>query len=290
MAHGEEHTTSEPIVVGVDGSAESDRALDWAAAEAVLRRRPLHIVHAVEGRTHRAPFFTSPAKVERVTRAGNSIVDAARERVRARWPDLETTTAVVAEDTPEALRQQSGKAFALVLGGRGRGGFASLLLGSTSLRVAARSAAPVVIVRGKATENGDVVAGIDLGRETDTVLEYAFDAAALRGVRLRIVHAWQMPTTLIDAGYTVEDEEPGPELRGRVAAAHEPFRQRYPDVEVVDEVILAHPVTALTNPSRNASLLVVGAQERRWTAPRLGSTSHGVIHHAHCPVAVVPAR
>jgi nucleotide-binding universal stress UspA family protein len=217
-------------------------------------------------------------------------VAEARERVRERWPGIETTTAVVADETSDALQQEAEGAFELVLGSRGRGGFASLLLGSTSLRMASRSTIPVVIVRGDATGRGEVVAGIDLRKDVGAVLGYAFDAAALHGARLRVVHAWQMSTTLIDAGYTIEDEDAGPELRERLAAACEPLRRRYPRVDAVGEVVLEHPVQALTRPSRAARLLVVGARERRWSAPRLGSTGHGVVHHAQCPVAVVPSR
>lgn len=281
---------SEPIVVGTDGSGESDRAVDWAAAEAALRERPLRIVHAVASRPTRAPLFSPAEKAERLARVGHAVVDAARERVRERWPGIETTAAVVPEETSDALRQEAEGAFELVLGSRGRGGFASLLLGSTSLRTASRSPIPVVIVRGGATGRGEVVAGIDLRKDVGAVLGYAFDAAALRGARLRVVHAWQLSPTLIDAGYTVEDEDAGPELRERLAAACEPLRSRYPRVDAVGEVVLEHPVQALTSLSRAARLLVVGAHERRWSSPRLGSTGHGVVHHAQCPVAVVPSR
>ncbi|TDB90367.1 universal stress protein [Actinomadura sp. 7K534] len=281
---------SEPIVVGTDGSGESDSAVDWAAAEAALRERPLRIVHAVAARPTKTPLFSPAEKAERLARVGQAVVDRARERVRERWPAVETATAVVAEETHEALLRQAEGAFELVLGRRGRGGFASLLLGSTSLRMASRSTVPVVIVRGEATERGEVVAGIDVRRDVDAVLEYAFEAASLRGARLRVVHAWQLSTTLIDAGYTVEDEDAGPELRDRVAAACEPLQRRYPQVDAVGEVVLEHPVQALTRPSRAARLLVVGARERRRGAPRLGSTGHGVVHHAQCPVAVVPSR
>ncbi|TDC64747.1 universal stress protein [Actinomadura sp. GC306] len=281
---------SEPIVVGTDGSGESDRAVDWAAAEAALRERPLRIVHAVPGRSATA-LFAAAEKAGRLARAGHAVVDAAGARVRDRWPDVETTTVVVEDETSDALRRHSEDAFELVLGRRGRGGFASLLLGSTSLRMASRSGVPVVIVRGGEAggeAGAEVVAGIDPRKETGAVLDYAFDAAARRGARLRVVHAWQMSTTLIDAGYTAEDADPGPELRRQVAAACEPLQRRYPQVDAVGQVVLEHPVQALTGPSRTARLLVVGARERRWSSPRLGSTGHGVVHHAQCPVAVVP--
>lgn len=281
---------SEPIVVGTDGSNESDRALEWAAAEAALRERPLHIVHAVESWPYKAPLFLPAETAERMTRAGRLMLTAARERVKERWPDLHTTTTLVADETSQALLDQSGKAFELVLGSRGRGGFASLLLGSTSLRLAGRSTIPVVIVRGDVTDRGEVVVGIDLLHDAGAVLDYAFEAAALRDARLRVVHAWQTVGTLIEAGYAVDAEQIERDLRTQLVEAYKPVRAKYPQVDVVDEVVLEHPVTALSNTSRNARLLVVGAHDRHWNAPQLGSISHGVIHHARCPVAVIPRR
>jgi nucleotide-binding universal stress UspA family protein len=280
---------SETIVVATDGSEESNRALDWAASEAVLRGCLLHIVHAVESRPY-APLSASPKAVERMNRAGQAVLVAALERVHKRWPDLVATTELVAEETPKALWEQSEEAFELVLGCRGRGGFASLLLGSTSLKMAGCSAVPVVIVRGDVADRGEVVVGIDLFRDVDKVLAYAFDTAAVRGARLRVVHAWQTFGTLVEAGYAIDAEQIELDLRNQLIAAYTPMWDKYPQVDVVDELVLEHPVTALSNASRNARLLVVGAHDRRWTAPQLGSISHGVIHHARCPVAVIPSR
>ncbi|GAA1827705.1 universal stress protein [Actinomadura chokoriensis] len=280
---------SEPIVVGIDGSEESDRALQWAAAEAVLRERPLHIVHALETWPYRAPLFVPADTTERMSRIGHRLLTATRERVQERWPGLEVTTDLVSEEPSQALHAQSDKAFELVVGSRGRGGFASMLLGSTSLRVAARPTVPVVIVHGDTADRGEIVVGIDLLRDVGTVLEYAFETAALRDARLRVVHAWQTFGTLIEAGYAIDAEQIELDLRGQVIETYKPLRAKYPRVDVVDEIIMEHPVTALSHASRNARLLVVGAHQRRWTAPQLGSISHGVIHYARCPVAVIPS-
>lgn len=280
---------SEPIVVGIDGSEESDRAVLWAAAEAVLRERPLHIVHALESWPYRAPLFMPAETTERMTRTGHRLLTATRERVQERWRHLEVTTALVSEEPSQALHAQSGQAFELVVGSRGRGGFASMLLGSTSLRVAARPTVPVVIVRGDTGDRGEIVVGIDLLRDVDTLLDYAFESAALRDARLRVVHAWQTFGTLIEAGYAIDGEQIELDLRGQVIETYKPLRAKYPRVDVVDEIIMEHPVTALSHASRNARLLVVGAHQRRWAAPQLGSIAHGVIHHARCPVAVIPS-
>ncbi|TYK43614.1 universal stress protein [Actinomadura decatromicini] len=279
---------SEPIVVGIDGSDEADRALRWAAAEAVLRERPLHIVHAVESWPYKAPVFVPPETPEYLAGAGRRALTAAKESVLERWPGLATTTELVVEEAPRVLRDQSEKAFEVVVGSRGRGGFAGLLLGSVSMRLAGHSAAPVVIVRGDAADRGEVVVGVDLAREAYAVLDYAFDAAAVRGARLRVVHAWQSFGTLVEAGLVIDAEQIELDLRNQVMAAYGPLRAKYPRVDVVDEIVLEHPVTALSNASRHARLVVVGARDRRWNAPRLGSISHGVVHNGQCPVAVVP--
>ncbi|MGI5330591.1 universal stress protein [Actinomadura nitritigenes] len=278
----------ESIVVGVDGSECADRAIDWAADEAVRRNRPLHLVHAVDGSPYRAPLFTPPETVEHLTRLSHRVLDEARERVRRRHPDLQTTTLLLAEYTPKALMAESEKAYELVLGNRGHGGFAGMPLGSTSLRMAARTTVPLVIVRGDADDRGEVVAGLDLTKDEETTLSYAFDAAALHETRLRVVHAWLIYPTYIEAGYAPDDEKVEAEIRKQVRNVIAPWRAKYPQIDVVEEVVIEHPVAALTNASRSARLVVTGAPERSWTAPRLGSISHGAIHHAHCPVAVVP--
>ncbi|HEU5023530.1 MAG TPA: universal stress protein [Spirillospora sp.] len=280
---------SAPIVIGTDGSDGSARALDWAAAEAVSRERPLRIVHAIESRPYMTPLSAQYETTEPMTRAGRTVLAAARERVQERWPDLETTTALVTGESWQALSAQSENAFEMVLGSRGQGDFADLQLGGTSLRVAERSTVPVVIVRGDAADGGEILVGIDPVRDAGAVLGYAFDVAVLHGARLRVVHAWQKLAIFIEAGYTgVEQIEA--DLRKAVIGACRPVQDGYPEVEVVDEIVLEHPVMALSRISQAARLLVVGARDWHWTSPQLGSVSHGVVHHAQCPVAVVPSR
>ncbi len=276
----------EPVVVGVDGSECANRALDWAAGEAARRDRPLRLVHVLDPWPRRIPMFSPPEAVERMAIIGHRVLDTAVERVHRRRPDLETTTRLAAEYTPDALQQEAGHAFELVLGNRGYGGFAGLLLGSTGLRMAARTPVPLIIVRGDAAERGDVVVGLDPAKDEEAALDYAFGAAALRRARLRVVHAWTLfppyEGVLVEKG-TIEAE-----ARKRVAAAVDGRRAAHPRVDVVEEVVNDHPVSALVDASRTARLLVTGAHRRGRAAPRPGSVGHGAVHHAHCPVAIVP--
>ncbi|MGI5330561.1 universal stress protein [Actinomadura nitritigenes] len=282
---------TQPIVVGVDGSEHADRAVEWAASEAGLRHRRLHIVHAVENWPYGAPLFAPAETISLMSRVGHGVLATVAERVREQWPDLEVSTALVSDDAPHGLIEQTAGAFEVVVGHRGLGGFTGLMLGSVSLRMAARCTIPVIIVRGTADEQGEVVVGLDLRKDADAILHHAFDAAALNGASLRVMHAWRVSQTLVEAGFAPDRdkvERVEREFLDRLTAAYTPWQSKYPQVEVVPEVVRAHPVTALSDASLGARLVVVGAHTRSWTAPRLGSAAHGAIHHAHCPVAVVP--
>ncbi|MGI5202435.1 universal stress protein [Spirillospora sp. CA-108201] len=280
---------SAPIVVGTDGSVAASRAVDWAAGEAALRHRRLHIVHAAEIWPYQLRRFTPPDPAERASPAGHAVLLEAEGRARERRPELRVTTALVVNATPDALRDEADKAFELVVGHRGHGGFAGLSLGSVGLRMAGRTAVPLVIVRDGGAGRGEVVVGYDVAEEPGEALRYAFDAAAVRGARLRVVHAWRLSVDMAEAAYAIDEERLNDERRARVIEAYAPLYARYPMVDVVNDVLVGHPVSELVRASRTADLVVVGAHPHRWGLFRLGSIGHGVIHHAECPVAVVGA-
>ncbi|MBO2455201.1 universal stress protein [Actinomadura barringtoniae] len=283
---------SDPIIVGVDGSAPSDRALDWAADEAVRRGLELHIVHAQETWPYSWPFDLPTSLVPgesaaRFDEAVRQMLTAAEERARQGRPDLAVTTELATQSAVEALRERSEKASEVVVGHRGLGGFSSLLLGSVSLRVSERASAPVVIVRGDTfPERREMAVGIDLVDDAPA-LEYAFQTAAVRGARLRVVHAWHIPEWLLDSHKAINLDELEEKARWSVVEAHAPYRRRFPGVEVVEEVPRIHAVEGLVEASMEVDLLVVGRHGKSQRDHRLGSTCHGVVHHAHCPVAVV---
>lgn len=281
-----------PIVVGTDGSTCADRAVEWACDEAALRDRPLHIVHAVEPAPYSYPLLVAPEMAKFLAEAGQRILTAAEKTANARQPGIAVTTELVANTTGPALVDQSARAFELVLGHRGLGGFKSLLLGSVGLWMAGHADGPVVVVRGDAVpEAGEIVVGLGFAEDPAEVLGYAFEVASLRGATLRIVHAWQEPAILVATGYSIDFDKVAEDVRERLGRAQAPWRERYPDVQVIEDVVQGHPVTALCEASRRAAQVVVGAHDHKWfEGPRLGSVSHGVLHHAHCPVAVARGR
>jgi nucleotide-binding universal stress UspA family protein len=282
-----------PIIVGTDGSPRAEIAVLWAAGDAALRARPLRIVHAVERRLYDLPRFPVRGPEDPLTGAGHDLLADAEKLVRERRPDVDVSADLIEDEAGHALQRLATDAFEIVLGNRGHGGFAALLVGSTGLRVAGCTPGPVVIVRGETeARHGAVVAGVDLEGDSAVALEYAFAAAAARGARLRVEHASPAAVLLAQGGYAPGVEEPERLLRARMDEVLAPWRARYPDVEVSAALTPGQPVAVLVEASRAADLVVTGAHGGRRTLPgiRLGSVSHGLIHHAYCPVAVIRAR
>jgi nucleotide-binding universal stress UspA family protein len=290
---------SSSIVVGVDGSGSSTAAVEWAADAAVRQGLPLRIVHvrepwAGEAKPHRDIPDGRADRAEDAVHPGEAVrhedVPAEAARVaRKRAPGLEVTTALVTGTVVASLRAESRTAALVVIGSRGMGGFAELLLGSVGMGLAGHAHGPVVVVRETGVDRrGEIVAGYDASPHAEAALRFALEQAAMCGARLRVVFAWPAPPMspyAIAYGDMVQEvfDAEANRVRERLAV----LRDEYPGVEIRDEVVIGHPVPALTEASRAADLVVVGSRGKGPLASLLGSVSHGVLHHAHCPVAVV---
>jgi nucleotide-binding universal stress UspA family protein len=136
------------IVVGVDGSEHADRALEFAAGEAALREAHLLIVCAWE-----VPAIISPSGVpplgyfDDLRREAEIIVQAAVARAAALQPRVAGEGRAIEGHPVTVLLKEADHADMIVVGSHGRGGFASLLLGSVSQQVVHHARCPVVIVR-----------------------------------------------------------------------------------------------------------------------------------------------
>ncbi|WP_312882799.1 universal stress protein [Streptosporangium album] len=216
------------------------------------------------------------------------LAEAVRAATESR-PEARVTTELIEGSPARTLRDQTGEATELVIGSRGLGGFAGALLGSKVLHVAGHAPGAVVVVRADADKPyGEIVVGVDDSAEGETVLAYAFEQARLRGCVLRAVHAWRPPGPGLVPEFPYEVEKVHRfhqhMVRDRLAA----WPEKFPEVEVVEDVQSAHPVQALTDASTRADLVVVGSRGRGAVGSVvLGSVSRGVLHHAHCPVAVI---
>jgi nucleotide-binding universal stress UspA family protein len=282
-------TTSHPIVVGVDESAQSRLALDWAVDEAQRRGVPIELVHA------QAMPLRGPAVETAFTRPGvDGVLEEAAARVNQLAPHVEVVTSGGHGSAAPMLVDASRDATMLVVGARGRGALRSAMLGSTSLDVAAHAHSPVVVVRELSQVLPDrpgVVVGIDGSPLSEAALAEAFRQADARGLPLTVVHAWFLDYSGTGLAVLATDDqirELAEEERSVAADAVDRWSRTYPGVTVRQHVLNAHPVQALVDHSKGAELLVVGSRGRGgFGGLVLGSVSQGVLHHAHCPVMVV---
>ncbi|WP_030419212.1 MULTISPECIES: universal stress protein [unclassified Streptomyces] len=285
-----------PITAGVDGTDESLAALAWAAREAVRRDAPLRVVHAWHFQTRQGVDAGDRAAQERWVRES---VAAAVRTVAERHPNLRTDIGVREGDAPAVLLEEAAAAGTLVLGSRGHGALVGFLLGSVGRQVIAGSERPVVLVR--AGDRADAEAGgreVVVGQQGEPqdsadALGFAFEAAAARGATVRAVRAWTLPPVFAYSPGSMRllDEAGGlePYERTALSEALEPWRKRFPEVPVVEHVEMGSAGQVLLSVADGAQLVVVGRRARRTAVgARIGSVAHGVLHHAPCPVAVVP--
>jgi nucleotide-binding universal stress UspA family protein len=289
--------TAKPIVVGTDGSEESMRAVEWAAREAVLHGAPLRIVSVAMMPPRMVALEPSPAPdtvADLIRSKRDQTLAAAVQRAAEFAPGLLIDTVPLQDRPAQAVTESGSCASMLVLGSRGIGAFAALLLGSVSRYAAAHSSCPVVVVREESEALHRLVGvGVrDLDDCADS-LAFAFEEAALRKANLIAVHAWHMPQADISrAGqaFTAPDphriEEQAAQALDRLLDS---WREKYPDVQVSLDVVPGHPGRALVGLSARADLVVIGRHAKH---PRLqgpGAVRHAVLNHAHGTVVIVPA-
>ncbi|MFJ3307842.1 universal stress protein [Streptomyces sp. NPDC086549] len=289
-----------PLVVGVDGSESSLRAVDWAADEAALRGVPLQVVYASLWERYEGVSLAQDLGKPSEQVMAEDIVETAAQRARRRQADVKISTDMVPEEPEYALVSAGRHASALVVGSRGRSGLAEMLLGSVSLTVAGHADCPVIVLRGshdnqarKATR-GRVVVGVGEGPVGAAAMRFAVEEAELRGVPLEVVRAWRCPAheapdhpLLAGEPARLHEQRAADTLEAALRAAAE----EHPGVDIRRRTAEGHARRVLLDASHEADLLVVGARRKEGHyGLRLGRVTHGVLHHAACPVAVVPHR
>lgn len=258
------------IVVGVDGSDSALRAVTWAAREADLCHAPLRLLNVC----HTPPVqLHSPVSLPR--RYGDALAEYGRDYLRAASAEALRATAgldVTVEQrhghAAAELIAASQTAWLVVIGSRGLGGFSSLLVGSVAIAVSAHAACPVVVVPSHAEPENvaptrPIAVGVDGTPLSDAALEFAFDAAAARGVPLVAIHIWneamtepgwpELPMTM-----TIADAEAAEHrlLAERLAG----WAEKYPVIEIDRRVRKGRRARGLLSEARFAQLIVVGTR------------------------------
>jgi len=274
------------ILVGYDGSADSDHALSWAEELAKRTQRPLRVL-------------ISSVDLSQVFEFGHDwhvakmagIESDARDRIQeSKLPQASVSVVEVPPTT--ALIEASSQASLLVVGARGHSALSGVVIGSVSQHVSAHAACPVVVVRPAPHALNRVVVGIDGSPGSTAALEFAAEHASLAGAALTVIYAWRslshgrgaLMGAPFENHFTAEMNSAERVLSEAVAGLGE----RYPDVKLDTEAIPVVPTRCLADASAAASLLVVGSRGRgAFAGMLLGSTSQSVLHHALCSVAVV---
>jgi nucleotide-binding universal stress UspA family protein len=291
-------TITRAVVVGLDRSDQGRAAVEYAAARAMRRHLPLRLVHAFEPSQYavRSTVGWTPDLHGVLRNSAQRLVDETTEVLAMVYPDLELQTRLEPGSAVEILVEESEHADTVVVGSRGSGGFADLIIGSTTLHVASQARCPVVAVPsppdGEAPRHG-VVVGVDGSALSESAIGFALQVASELDEPLVALHAWTDPARLgpglmlplVYDPALVADEE-GLVLAESMAG----WAEKYPDVRIENKVTRGHAVQALTAEARNARLLVVGSRGRGSVRSMIGSVSHGVLHHATGPVAVVHQR
>lgn len=297
MSGGDRHSG---VVVGVDGSASSDAAVQWAAHEAALRRCRLTLVNAVSAAAVPWPVAPMPEKLrQREELASRTILDDAVRIAADTIKDSGRAESRLLHSAPvPTLVDMSKDACMVVVGARGLGAVRSVLLGSVSIGLIHHAYCPVAVIhheegsRQPRSAHDSVLLGSDGSPASELATAIAFEEASLRGTRLVALHAWHdadmahIPSMEEGALKSAAEKTLAERLAG--------WQVRYPDVGVTRIVEYDKPADHLLEHSKLAQLLVVGSHGRGGFAGMLlGSVSTAVAQAARTPVIVArtqPAR
>ncbi|HSE70462.1 MAG TPA: universal stress protein [Nocardioidaceae bacterium] len=292
-ATGEWGSTRKPVVVAVDGSERNKSAVAWAAAEAAAVGADLVLVTAVEDSAVPVPHFS----VHEQEGQAQDMLGRVRHEAQHVVRETEVSTDVEAGNVSDVLLRKADQARVIVVGKRGVSGFTRILVGSTSIAVAGRSPVPVAVIppswKQEDHSTAPLVVGIDPYRPHHRLLHLAFSRAQRLGVPLVPVHGWDVP-----AMYSWDAPSVHAVTEDWARKAHEEFdkvlavwRERFPDVEVRATYRRLSPAQALLEAADGAQMLLLGRhQHTRTHGFNVGSVARAVLHHAECPVLVVPTE
>lgn len=287
-----------PVVVAVDGSEESLLAVEWAALEAKRHDAPLRIVSAPAMPPRMRAYDTAPQTVANALRSVSfHAVGEALTRSKEVASGLLVDADLLTGRPALAVTDSGAGALMLVVGARGAGGFAAMLLGSVSRYAALHAACPVVVVREDTMAvHREIAVGIRDPGDIDAPLGFAFEEAAKRGAALVAVHSrYWFPSALATSmarevtGHPADLDEISADASRSLTEALRIWQEKYPTVPVRQDVVRGHPGKVLASYSAHADLVVIGRHSRSGVGPVIGAIQHAVLNHAHGPVAIVPA-
>jgi nucleotide-binding universal stress UspA family protein len=289
-------TSHHGILVGVDGSPDSDAAVRWAVTEALMRGLPLSIVHVISPIAgHWRGVGMSGAVLpedlgqwleEEGQLLAEDAVGIAREA--AGGVALQIRTELPSAAVVPTLIDLSKQSQMVVVGSSGKGALRRALLGSVSTGLIHHAHCPIAVVHGAISPEhraGPVVVGIDGSTASERATALAFEEASLRNVELVALHAW-CDTQWPERNATKWSVASG-EAERALAEHLVGWQRRHPDVTVRRIVVRDRPAANLIAESEFAQLVVVGSHGRGgFGGMLLGSVSCAVAQGIHTPLIV----
>ena len=298
---------SRPILVGIDGSENSESAMWWAVDIAVESKRNIRLLTCYSlpamvglgvSAGYVGPLLTSEEIREADTKHRNAL-EAMKSRILATHPELEIEMFLDQGSPVMALLKASEDSSMIVIGTKGVGSGHALLMGSVSYAVAHRAECPVVLVPedAKRTSNGSVVVGIDGSKGALDAANWALHFAEDMHRNLELITAWHYPYSAMSPEFGVMSGPDIDELRLAMLRDARKLVNRVKKhlsddegsrVSINAEVIEGSAADALVEHTTPQDILVVGSKSHSLIASvLLGSTAIGVAHRSKGPVVIV---
>lgn len=265
------------VVVGFDGTAPSVNALEWAA--------------------HRVAKHVAQLRVVTVAVADDDpLLDVGAggvQQAHAIAPSAEIVASRVIGKMPQALLDAAAGATLLVIGAHRQRPVRAALAGWPPLRLASRSQGPVVVVPEDWSDSaGPVLVGIDDDDSSASAVRFAAAEAERLGLRLLLLHAWQMPSPTTDGAfaYLASPLEQKAVHRRILDDLRSEVRAQHPELNVEGALVQGAPSSALLSEARRCSLMVIGTHRRSLLeGALLGSVAQDTLMGSRIPVCVVPS-
>jgi len=282
------------IVVGVDGSSGARAAAHFAAAIAGQRHATLTLVHVFESLFYGyGPVGLAGGYAiseERLRESAEHMLAEVASDIESSHPGVKVESCLETGGVATRLIEQSEDAQMTVLGSRGMGGFASLMLGSVSTHVATYGHGPIIVVRPAAAPHGPVLVGFDGSAGAEAALQFGVQEALARKVPLIVANTyWEQPwgwhqQPAVDPVITAQHH-----AEQMINDVLELPLEEHPELQYdIRTMHSLNPAHSLVEESAHAGLTVVGSRGRGGFAGLLlGSVSRTLIHHAAGPVAVI---
>lgn len=281
-------------VVGIDGSESSVRAARWAAVHAPGRASELQLTSAwsVPAAASMSPMgaAVSGASFDAFEASAHASVDQVAACLSPTL-DMPVTCRVELGGAAHVLLDAADESSLLIVGSRGRGGFARLVLGSTSTQCATHSTAPVAVIPDRASLDAvsSILVAFDGSDNSIAALSWANEFAAPEST-IDCVAVWD--TSPIAAGadqfFFPEASDLAEERFAHLAESAIADAAR-DDVAVRHVFVGGTPRTTLAEHAATHDLLVMGARGHgALQAAVLGSVSTWLLHHVERPMVIVP--